>query len=105
MEGDFIHMRTEQNEKKNLKYCLSRLADFYNDPIYYFQKISKDKTTAILLGTPAHYNIGDHLIAKNEIKFLKEYCSFEKLLKFQLEYFSIKQKDLKRSIIQKFRFS
>ena len=87
MEGDFIHMRTEQNEKKNLKYCLSRLADFYNDPIYYFQKISKDKTTAILLGTPAHYNIGDHLIAKNEIKFLKEYCSFEKIIEIPTRIF------------------
>lgn len=74
----------------------TRIGDFYSDP-HIISKLYPRKLpakTAILIGTPAHHNLGDHLIAENEILFLKEYCGFEKIIEIPTRVFQSNRKRL-----------
>ena len=72
--------------KKILRFC----ADIWADPksILLNYKLGKCKgNEAVLIGTPAHHNLGDHLIAKNEIVFLKKYCGYSDVIEIPTRVF------------------
>ena len=75
---------------KNVHNVISKIADVYYDPrsaLNYFRLNKATSKSAILIGTPAHYNLGDHLIAANEIEFLKNKCHFENVIEIPTRVF------------------
>ncbi len=66
------------------------LGDIYSAPISLISLMIKRPTspTAILIGTPTHYNIGDHLIAYNAKCFLKRTCKYDSVIEIPTRIFA-----------------
>ena len=78
----------------------TRIGDIYSDPkslaLFRFRFAKND--SAILIGTPAHHNIGDHLLADNGIKFLHEKCGFSHVYEIPTRVYQHNRDFLKRVI-------
>lgn len=78
-------------KKSPFGHIATRIGDFYTAPhsitTLHPGTLTELNKTAILIGTPTHHNLGDHLIADNEIFFLREYCGFEKVIEIPTRIF------------------
>lgn len=77
------------------------LNDVYSDPASVFitsRLANADCNTAVLIGTPAHHNMGDHLLADNELHFLKYYCGFKRVIEIPTRVFVHKKDELESAI-------
>ena len=80
---------------------VTKIADVLADPssLFLLRRLEKaDKGTAILIGTPCHHNLGDHLIASNEKSFLIAECSFAKVIEIPTRIFLHNKLKIKKCI-------
>jgi len=77
-------------KKTYLFRIADRLYDLFLFPsaitIKWRLKRAKKYNAAILLGTPIHRNIGDHLLANSEIAFLKTECNYNDVIEISTRY-------------------
>lgn len=98
-------MTTLYNLKKNIKASAlggiaTGIGDIYSAPksiLLYGIRFAK-KGTAILIGTPTHHNIGDHLLAFNEKAFLTTQCKFNHIYEIPTRIYQ-HNRELLRKII------
>lgn len=83
------------------KALITKMADIIADPasLFLLKELTRAKTgTAILIGTPCHHNLGDHLIASNEKRFLTQECSFTKVIEIPTRIFLHNKKKIIKHI-------
>lgn len=82
----------------------TRIADLLNDPsaITLAKRLkSATEKTAVLVGTPCHHNLGDHLIAENETQFLVEKCGIEQVIEIPTRIFLSNQEMVRSNVNQR----
>ena len=83
----------------------TKCGDIWSNPlslILTLRLLNIKKNSVVLVGTPTHYNLGDHLIAENEIIFLKKYCGYSDVIEIPTRIFQHNmgaiQKHLKKNV-------
>ncbi len=76
-------------KKGRLGKVATKLGDIYSFPCSVFlDKIKNAKSgDVVLIGTPTHHNIGDHLLANNEIEFLINECKVSRVIEIPTRIF------------------
>jgi len=80
---------------------VTKVADFYSDPssLFLIKKLRDNNANkVILIGTPCHHNLGDHLIAENEVHFLKERCHVETVIEIPTRIFMHNISKIKKAV-------
>lgn len=73
-------------------YSFFREFILYPNILFLGKKIKQNKESVILIGTPLHKNLGDHLIAKHEKEFLFNIYGKENVIEIPTEVFVILEK-------------
>ena len=61
----------------------------------------KDEERLIIIGTPEHGNLGDHLIAKAEVEFLNDYFPGKKIIEITGDHYRYQKQKLAQYISEK----
>lgn len=80
---------------------ITKMADVWADPfsISLSKKLmSAADKAAVLVGTPCHHNLGDHLIASNEKKFLVEECHYTQVIEIPTRIFLHNREKIQESM-------
>lgn len=75
--------------------------DVYSDPVCIlnlFRLRKLNNKCAVLIGSPAHHNMGDHLLAVNELYLLKKSNMFEHLIEIPTRVYEHNKEIIKKNI-------
>lgn len=75
--------------------------DIYYNPVLKGLRTYKNNKRIILFGTPEHGNLGDHLIAEAEVKFLQDYFSDYEIIEITGEHYRCQRNTILRLIKNK----
>lgn len=87
---------------KSVKIKISNLRkDKYYKPLIEDLKDEKNIKRIILIGTPEHGNLGDHLIAEGELKFLRDHFSDYKIIEISGEQYRYQRNHIQNLVKSK----